>query len=218
MMFTDTPEYRAGFEWSTEHGPLLAELFSNREVSTPELRVRLFKEATRLWPSKHDDLSNDLKQVAFVAGAMKAAIRTLPVSRESLIAMNETAMEMGSLWTAENTKASALERLQAKSFIWWRKKMGDASPNDVVNALSYAWRHDWAKERGRLNPRSKWEVLIDSTGAREIEILAEAVKISEEPGTPYTYTIESEEDSFQIVSRPGYEGTRMLRYPGEIVG
>lgn len=217
-MITDTPGYHAGFEWATEHGPLLAELFSSKEVSTPELRVRLFQEATRRWPSKHDDLGNDLKQVAFVAGAMKAAVRTMPMSPETLITMNEAAMDMGSLWSAEQTKAMALQALQAKSTGWWRKKMGDVSPNDVVNALASAWRHDWAKERGRSNPRSKWEVLIDATGAREIEILADAVKISEDPGAPSTYTIESSEDSFQIISRPLFEGGRLLRYPGEIVG
>lgn len=154
MTITETPEYRTGFEWATEHGPLLAELFSSREVSTSELRIRLFQEATRRWPSRHDDLGNDLKQVAFVAGAFKAAVRTLPMSHEALIAMNETAMEMGSLWGAEQAKAEALQILQEKPPGWWRKKMGDASPNDVVNALASAWRHDWAKERGRPNPRS----------------------------------------------------------------
>jgi hypothetical protein len=218
MMISDTPEYRAGWEWATEHGPILAELFTGRDVSTPELRVRLFKEATRRWPSSSDNLINDLKQVAFVAGAVKAAVQTLPMTPEALSAIMDASLEMGFMWSSEQGKAKALESLQAKPSSWWRTKMGDASPNDVVNALSVAWRHDWAKERGRRNPRSKWEILIDVTGAREIEIFAEAVRIFEEPGSPSTYTIESSEDSFQIISRPLYEGGRMLRYPGEIVG
>jgi len=218
MTITDTPEYKSGWEWAKEHGPLLSELFTGKDVSTPELRKRLFQEATRRWPSSSDSLVNDLKQTAFVAGAIKAAVQTLPMAPESLTAIMDASLEMGMLWATEQGKAQALETLQAKPAAWWRKKMGDATPNDVVNALSVAWRHDWAKERGRQHPRSKWEVLIDATGAREIEILAEAIKISEEPGSPFTYTIESEEDGFQIISRPLYEGTRMLRYPGEIVG
>lgn len=218
MTITDTPEYRTGFEWATEHGPALSELFSNKEVSTPELRVRLFREATRLWPSKHDDLANDLRQVAFVAGAMKAAVRTLQLSPEAMVAINDAGYEMGDLWRLEQIKARSLQALQAKPASWWRTKMGDATPNQVVGVLSVAWRHDFAKEKGRRDPKSKWEILIDSLGTREIEILVDATKIYERNDGLSRYVVDSPEDAFEVISRPLYEDGRMLRYPGEIVG
>jgi len=218
MKITDVPEYQIGFEWATEHGPVLAELFSNKEVSTPELRVRLFKEATRLWPSQHDDLANDLKQVAFVAGAMKAAVRTLQLSPEAMVAINEAGFEIGDLWRLEQVKANSLQALQAKPASWWRTKMGDVTPNQVVGVLSVAWRHDFAKEKGRRDPKSKWEILIDSLGPREIEILVDATKIYERNDGLSRYVVDAPEDAFEVISRPLYEGGRMLRYPGEIVG
>jgi len=218
MNVTETPEYHVGWEWATEHMPILVELFSGKEISTPELRVRLFKEATRLWPSKHDDLANDLKQVSFVAGAMKAAVRTLQLSPEAMRALNEAAFEMGDLWRLEQTKARSLETLQAKSSSWWRTKMGDVTPNQVVGVLSVAWRHDFAKDKGRRDPKSKWEILIDSLGPREIEILADATKIYERHDGLSRYVVDAPEDAFEVISRPLYEGNRMLRYPGEIVG
>lgn len=218
MTITDTPEYRAGFEWATEHGPELAELFTGQDASTPELRVRLFKEATRRWPSAHDDLANDLKQVAFVAGAIKAAIQTIDVPRDLMLAANEAALQMGDLWRLEQAKARALETLKARPAGWWRTKMGDATPNDLVNALSFAWRHDHAKEKGRRDPKSKWEVLIDTLGPREIEILVDATKILERHDGLSRYVIDAPEEAFEVISRPVYEGTWMRRYPGEIVG
>jgi hypothetical protein len=208
MMVTDSPEYQAGWAWATEHGPLLAELFSGKEVSTPELRVRLFREATRRWPSDPDDLMNDLK----------AAIKTLGNNREAVIAANEAGLEMSQLWSTEQGKARALEDLKKKPENWWRTRMGAATPNQVVNALSFAWRVDWAREKGRKNPRSKWEILIDTLGPREMEILADATAILERKDGYERFVIDAPEDAFEIISRPAYEGGRMLRYPGEIVG
>lgn len=218
MDVTETPEYQAGWEWATEHMPVLTELFTRRDAVTPELRKRLFEHASRLWPSSHDDLSNDLKQTAFVVGAMKAVVQSSPSSRETSIALMEAALDMGVLWSTEQGKAEAFDQLKAKPAGWWRAKMGNASPNDVVGALSVAWRHDWSKERGRKHPRSKWEVLIDTLGTREMWVLAEATSITEHESGPFLYLVESPENSFEMISRPQYEGSRMLRYPGEIVG
>lgn len=218
MSPTDTPEYKAGWAWATEHGPMLAELFSNKEVSTPEIRVRLFREASRRWPSDPEDLSNDLKQVSFVMGAMKAAVGMLDVSHEALIAENEAGLEMSQLWVTERGKVQALEAIKKKPENWWRTKMGAVSPNQVVNALSVAWRIDHAKEKGRKNPRSKWEILIDTLGPREMEILADATAILERKDGYERFVIDAPEDAFEIISRPAYEGGRMHRYPGEIVG
>ena len=214
----DTPEYKAGWAWATEQGPMLSELFSNKEVSTPELRVRLFREASRRWPSDPSGLENDLKQVAFVMGALKAAIKMLDASPEALLAANEAGLEMSHLWSTEHGKARALEELKKKTESWWRTKMGDASPMQVLGALAFAWRVDWSKEKGRKNPRSRWEVLIDALGPREMEILADATKIIEVKDQPSRFIIDAPEEAFEIISRPQYEGTRLLRYPGEIVG
>jgi hypothetical protein len=218
MDITETPEYSSGWEWAVEHGPLLSELFTGRDVSTPELRTRLFREAGRRWPSGSDNLVNDLKQTAFVAGAIKAAVQTLRMSPEAQAAIFEAALEMGVIWSSEQGKAKALQMLQDKPAGWWRRKMGAATPNDVVNALSVAWRHDWSKERGRRHPRSKWEVMIDTMGPRELWILAEATQILiREDGLP-RYVVDAPEEAFEVVSRPVYEDGVMRRYPGEIVG
>lgn len=214
----DTPEYKAGWAWATEQGPMLTELFSNKDVSTPELRVRLFQEASRRWPSDPDNLLNDLKQVAFVMGALKAAIRTLDASHEAILAANEAGLEMSQLWSSERGKANALEDLKKKPEGWWRTKMGAATPNQVVGALSFAWRVDFSNEKGRKNPRSRWEVLIDTLGPREMEILADATAILERKDGYERFVVDAPEDAFEIISRPAYEGGRMLRYPGEIVG
>lgn len=216
-MITDTPEYAAGWAWAKEHGPIIAELFSSKEVSTPELQKRFFQEATRRWPSKHDDLDNDLKQIAFVAGGMKAAIETLSMSPETFGAIMEAATDLGQLWRFEVAKASLLKDLQAKPKSWWSKKLGDASPSDLVKAFYVAWHYGyWPKEKRLKKPRSIWEVLIDVMGTREMEIMAAVVKITETPDM--VYDIESEDDSFTIVSKPVFEGGRLIRYPGEIVG
>lgn len=218
MTITEAPEYKIGWEWATEHAPELSELFTGRDASTPELRVRLFREAIRRWPSVHDDLSNDLKQIAFVAGAIKAAIQTIDIPGDLLLAASEAAYQMGDLWRLEQAKVRALASLKARPMGWWRKKMGDATPNDVVNALSFAWRHDFAKEKGRRDPKSKWEVLIDSLGPRELEIFADAQAIFSKDEGPSRFVVDAPEDAFEIISRPFYEDGTMRRYPGEIVG
>lgn len=218
MDITKTPEYTAGWEWATEFAPTLTELFTSREAATPELRRRLFQEAARRWPSTGDDLINDLKQTAFAAGAMKAVVQTLPLAPETASAVFDAALELGAIWSAEQAKAESLETLKKKPEAWWRKKLGGASPRDVLMALSGAWRRDWARERGRQNPKSKWEILIDTLGSRELGTLAEAVSIQEIVESVSRYAIESEDDSFEIVSRPVYHQGRLIHYPGEIVG
>lgn len=218
MTITDAPEYHFGWEWAREHGSELSELFTSVDASTPEIRTRLFKEAIRRWPSTHDDLSNDLRQVAFVAGGIRAAIQTIDIPRELMLAANEAALQMGDLWRLEVAKARALETLKARPTGWWRKKMGEATPNDLVNALSVAWRRDHAREKGRRDPKSKWEILIDTLGPREIEIFVDATQIlKREDGLP-RYVIDAPDEAFEVISRPVYEGNYMRRYPGEIVG
>lgn len=218
MDITESPGYATGWAWAKEYGPDLSELFSSRSVSTPEFRVRLFKEASRRWPSSSDNLDNDLLQVAFVAGAMKAAVETLPLTPEALSAVMDAAMDMSMTWSVERSKARSIKALQAKPESWWRKKIGDASPGSVVAALSVAWRKQWAKERGRLDPKSRWEVLIDVMGSRELDALLNATSITELHDGVSRYVIESPEESAEIVSKYMREGDRIYHYPGEIVG
>ncbi len=219
MDITEIPEYRLGWEWAKEYGPILAELFTGREVSTPELRTRLFQEAVRRWPSQRDELTNDLRQTAFVAGALKAAIETLSFTTEGAAAAFEASLEMGAIWGAEVAKNRYLEELKKQPVGWWRRKFGDARPLDIVNALSVAWRRDWAKERGRPNPGSKWAVLIDTMGARELSALATLERIEERAqGEYFTYEVHGSEGDFEMIAAPVYQGGRIYRYPGEIVG
>lgn len=215
---TDAPEYRLGWEWAREHGPMLAELFTGRDVSTPELRKRLFQEAARRWPSERDDVANDLRQTAFVAGALKAAVETLPLSQEGAAATFDAALEMGVMWSSEQAKVRALEALKEKPSGWWRRKLGDARPLDVVNALSVAWRHDWAKERGRPHPGSKWAVLIDTLGPRELDTFAEVDRIERKVSGYPVYVVHGDGETFTLIAAPVFEGGRLHRYPGELVG
>jgi len=215
---TESPGYATGWAWAKEHGPDLSELFSSRSVATPELRTRLFKEASRRWPSDPNHLENDLLQVAFVAGAMKAAVETLPLEPQALAAIMDAAMEMGMTWSMEKAKVRALQALQAKPAGWWRKKLVGASPLDVVAVLSIAWRKDWAKERGRSDPKSRWEILIDTMGVRELDALLNATSITELHDGVSRYLIDAPEESAEIVSRYAREGNVIYHYPGEIVG
>lgn len=219
MGLVNSPEYRLGWEWAKEHGPIITELFTSTEMATTELRTRLFGEAARKWPSQRDDISNDLKQTAFVAGAMQAVAETMPMTREALAAVFDAALDIGMMWSAEAAKAEHLDSLKARPVGWWRRKFGDARPIDVVNALSVTWRKEWAEERGRAHPGSKWAVLIDMLGSRELAVLDELERIEElQDGAYTTYEIIGKDGSFQIIARPVYQQGRLTNLPGEIVG
>lgn len=220
-MIYDTEEYRLGYEWAVEHSPRFAELFHSKELVTPELQTALFKEAGRKWPSKSDSMENELKQTAFVAGAFKGFTERLPMSQDALAAVFDAAMEMGSIWNAEIWKARHLETLKAKPASWWRKKVGAASPNEIAGIMSAEWRRRHGRDKGRKDPRSKWEVLIDTMGTRELSALATLQNV-EDRSDSYpvkVLRVEGEDSDFEVIAAWAYtpEG-RVYHWPGEIIG
>lgn len=221
MSIDDSEEYATGYEWGVENAPRLAELFSSRELATSELRTRLFKEAVKRWPSQSDSMENELKQTAFVAGAFKAFAERMPMSRETLAAVFEAAMEMGSIWNAEIWKSKHLETLKEKPRVWWSRKKGAASPNHIVGIMSVKWRKDYGPEKGRKDPKSKWEILIDTMGTREMSALASLENIEDlRENYPFgVLRVEGKDTDFEVVSEPAYtpEG-RIYQWPGEIIG
>lgn len=216
---TETPEYHKGIKWAQENRAQLAELFTDADVATPEIRTRLFREAANWWPSHPGDLQNDLRQTAFVAGALKSVINTLPLTQEALAATMDAAMEMGMIWGAEQAKVRDLEALRKKPRGWWQRKFGDATPNQIVGALSIAWRYERRRDSKESNPKNRWQVIIDQLGSRETGVLNTLENIEQKGDGAYiTWLVEGREGTFEILARPVYDGWRMVRYPGEIVG
>lgn len=221
MQISDTEAYKKGYEWASKNAHKFVELFTSKELATGELRGRLFKEAMREWPSQHDSLENDLKQTAFVAGAFKAFANKMPLSTGSLAAIFDTALEMSSIWSAEVWKSRHLEALKEKPASWWKKKHGIASPIEVAGVMSVKWRKDYGPEKGRKDPKSKWEVLIDTMGTRELSALATLEKVEDlTENYPFpVWRVEGEDSDFEVVAAPAYtpEG-RIYQWPGEIIG
>jgi len=218
---TETKEYFAGYEWAGTHVNRLRELYSGKEISTPELRSLLFDQAVRVYPAAPGDMQNEFRQTIWVTGAMKFVVDKLPITREALAAVFEAAMELGAALSAEYWKLECFKELQAKPEKWWRKKIGDAAPNDIVSALAVAWRRKARqyKEKGRENPLSKWEVLVDLTGSREMCVLAEVKHIElVKDGKYWYYRVEGKENSFEVMMRPTYDNGIMTQGTGEIIG
>ncbi len=217
MPVADEPEYQLGWEWATEHGASLAELFTSRDLSTPELRVRLFKEGARRWPSQRDSFDNDLKQMLFVAGAMKAFTRKIPLEEAGAIV--EAALEMAADYSSAKAMVYWLNELKAKPTGWWRTKHGDATPQDILNAMSVAWRIGRKREGEIRSAKSKWEILIGSAGPRELAALATLEKITlKRDGQYVTYEVDGLEGDFQMMADWVREGGVVHQYPGELVG
>ena len=214
-----TPAYEAGVDWAHRNRTRLSERFSGKELATQELRGTLFAEAQRRYPSQRESMENELKQTAFVAGAYRRLVNTMPLSQEGLIAVSEAAMEIGAWWGAEYNKQDALEALKSRPTGWWRKKIGDATPLDVVNALSSLWWRKFAKEKG-VSRTSKWEILIDTTGAREMAALASVKRITaRQDGEYYSFEVDGEYGEFQVMARPVFgPGGVLVQGTGEVVG
>lgn len=216
MDITEDPAYEDGIVWTTRHVDRLRELFSERELDTAELRVRLFEEAARRYPSRPGDMENDLRQTAWVAGALKPLADLMPFSPEGLAAVFDAALEMGMIYSAEAGKAEALEELKGKPRGWWQRKVGDARPNDVVMALSNAW---WRDHRGAKKGPGRFGILIDRLGTREMRALATLERITHvASGTYRYYDVDGKNVGFQVVSDPVFEGGRLVQGAGDIVG
>lgn len=213
---TEVPAYAEGAAWARENVAPLRELFNSGELSTPELRTRLFETAARIYPSRRGRMENDLNQTAFVAGAFRALTDLMPLTGEGAGAVFETALEMGSIWSAERAKYARLEELAAKPRGWWRARLGDASPNDVVNAASSAW---WREQGRGKRSTSRYEILIDRFGAREMAALATVRRIDDVRDGPYRYyRVRGEDASFDIMAEDVRDGRILVQGRGDLVG
>lgn len=212
--------YRQGVHWARENLGNLRELFTSEEVLTDELRRRLFDVAARAYPSDPNDVENDLHQTAWVAGALRPLIETVGANPRWLAVIFDTASEMGSIYNAEYWKMEAIRTLKQRPPGWWRKRLGDASPNDVLFALAKRWRREIASHKGRRDPKSKWEILIDTTGTREAATLAEAQRIGRMESGPYVILeVESPESSFEVIEAPAdAQDLQRWNAVGDIVG
>lgn len=215
---TDTEEYKEGFDWAVLNSSSIAERYSSSDLSTQELRSYLWKVAAPLYPSKRDDMENELRQTMFVAGVIRRLIDTLPRDLPALKAVFEIGMDMGQIYGAEKWKLVHFLALKKKDASWWRKKKGDASPNEIVSALSNRWWNTFAEEKG-VKRTSKWEILIDTLGTREMCALAtlKDVKFNGE-GKYKTYDVEGDDCDFQMMADVVWDGGRVISFAGEIVG
>jgi len=217
--FPEMPEYQLGIRWADENLDRLRERYTSVDLITSELRSYLFEEAIRRFPSQRESMENDIRQTLFVMGAMRRLTETVEMSRQGAIAIFDASMDLGALIGAELGKKEALDILKARPVGWWRRKLGDATPNDVVDVLSAAWWRDIGHPQKRSRT-SKWEVLIYATGTREMWTLARLEKIELSKDSPYVlYRVDGEEDlGFQVIARTAYEGSRIVQHAGEIVG
>lgn len=210
----ETEEYREGYDWAVLHGPELAERYSSNDLSTQELRSYLWKIAGQVYPSKRGEMENELRQTLFVIGAIKRVIQ----GHVEFKAFLEIAQEMGAIYGAEKWKYVHFETLKKKEASWWRKKKGDASPNEIVSALSNLWWNKFAREKG-VKSTSKWEIMIDTLGTREMCALASLEKVKFNDGGRYkTYDVEGDDCDFQMMAEPVMENGRVHSWAGEIVG
>lgn len=218
---TQTKEYFTGYEWAGTNVNRLRELYTGKEIATAELRSLLFSESMRFYPSHPGDMENEFKQTLWVTGALKFVVDKIEISRDALTAVFEAAMEMGAALSAEYWKLECFKDLKGRPDKWWRKKIGDATPDDVVAALAVAWRRNERRyrEKGRENPLSRWEVLVDRTGSREMCVLSEVRNIElVKDGRYWYYRVEAKENSFEVIMRPAYDNGIMTQGTGEIIG
>lgn len=218
---TEMPEYDDGVRWADENLNRLVERFTDEELLTEGLRTVLWEKAQRLYPSQRDDMENDIRQTAWVAGAFRRLSETLPFSREAMAAVFDTALEIGSVIGAEFAKKEALDNLkkQRKAITdFWDRKAGDASIGDIVRVLETAYRRDLPREeRGRTLTR--WEVLVQRLGSREmraLETLRSAKLVKD--GRYWYYDVDGEDSSFQVMAKDAVDGGRIVQGAGEIIG
>lgn len=215
---TDTAEYRDGIDWAVMHAPELVERYSSNNLSAEELRTYLWKAAGSVYPSKRGDMENDLRQTQWFAGAVRRLVDTLSMNMEAMREVFDIAMEIGATYGAEKWKYVHFLELKKKDASWWRKKKGDASPNDVVGVMSNLWWRTYAKEKG-VKSTSKWEILIDTLGTREMCALATLDEITARKDGEYqSYEVDGDECSFQVISAPVWNGSYLVQGMGDIVG
>lgn len=217
---TETPEYNAGRSWAEKNDNRLVERYSNDDIIGGSLRTHLFEEAAKLYPAAGGDLENDLRQTLWVLGAFRHVVETLPMTREAQIAVFDAANELGAIFSAERAKLECLRNLKAKPAGWWKTKLGDVNPDAVVAAASVGWRLRRRKEKElRTQPVSKWEVLVDWFGSREMCVLDNAQRIElVRDRAHWYYWVHGDEVGFQMIMRPSMHEGRMIHAPGDLIG
>jgi hypothetical protein len=220
--FRETVEYRTGRRWAAEEYRRLVELYASNQLNTEELRAALWKAAGAEYPSRRGELEPELQQTLFFAGAIRSLVDRLPKNLEGFGAMFEMGLEVGQVYQAEKWKLVHFLELKKKDASWWRKKKGDASPNELVNALSNDWWHRFGRKKA-LTKTSKWEILIDTLGTREMCALATLEKVVYKgEGSYKTYEVEGDGCDFEMISElvaEWQDGRHVVHYyAGEIVG
>jgi hypothetical protein len=214
----ETAEYQVGVAWADRNLPKLVELYSSRELDTGELRVRLFHEAGGFYPHKRETNENDIRQTLWVMGAIRRLVDTLPGGRESMAAVFDAAMEMGAILSAERGTLAALNALKDRPAAWWRKKFGDATPNDLMKPIYRKWWHDVGFPENRTRT-TKWEALLHVLGTREMWALADLEKVHYIGDELYKrYDVEGGENSFQMISEDVVHEGRIVEHAGSITG
>lgn len=220
--FRETVEYRTGRRWAAEGYRRLVELYASNTLNTEELRAALWKAAAEEYPSKRGEMEPELQQTLFFAGAIRSLIDRLSNSMVGFGAMFEMGLEVGQVYQAEKWKYVHFLTLKGKDASWWRKKKGDASPNQILDALSSDWWHRFGQKKG-LKKTSKWEIMIDTLGTREMCAMAtlENVVYSGE-GSHKTYHVEGDDCEFEMIAElvaEWQDGRHIVHYyAGEIVG
>lgn len=217
MDITEQFQYAEGKLWAEENLDRLRERFTGRDLQTQELRDILWPTAEALYKPKRDSMENDVKATAWVAGAMKPLSNTLDLSREGMVAVFEMALEMGSIFGAEIVKHEALELIKEKPAAWWKKKVGELSPHELMPPIFYKW---W-REVGEPEKRSKTsraEALKYVMGAREMMAFA-TIKSTVQKGVHgdnyVLFDVEGEGASYEMVVEDSIHGRGQA---GDIVG
>lgn len=220
MDFTETPEYKAGRQWAQTNENRLVESYSSDDIIGGTLRTKLFEEAGRIHPAKPGDMEEDIRQTLWVLGAFRHVVDTLPLTREAMTAVFDAAQELGAIYSAEKGKLECFRSLKAKPQKWWKTKLGDATPADVLAAAAVGWRIRRRREKEkRLSPESIWEVLVDQFGSREMCAFDEAQRIElVKDGHYWYYWVHAPENGFQMIMKPVVHEGRVISYPGELIG
>lgn len=215
---TETAAYAEGKAWAGENVDRLRELYTGRELDTAELRSRLFREAERRYRPKRDSFENDLSATAWVAGAIRSLTGTMPMSLEGLAAVFDAALELGSWFGAESASHEALESLKGKPAGWWRRKLGDASPDDIMKAVLMRWWREVGEPQGR-SKTSRAEALKHGFGARELKAFDTVRGIEFEKDGEYEHWwVQGADAGFDIMAKDVYQGSRLIQGAGVIVG
>lgn len=222
MGFMDSPEYNAGRTWAHKNQNRLAESYSNDDIIGGSLRMKLFEEAGKLYPAAGGNMENDLRQTLWVMGAFRHIVDTLPMTREAMIAALDAASDLGAIYSVEVAKLKCFKELKAKDPGWWKKKLGDATPADVVAAATVGWRVKRRVEKSLgpyPTPKSIWEVLVDAFGSREMCLLSHAQEIELVQDRAYWYYwVHGPESGFQMIMRPVVQDGRLVHVPGDLIG